>query len=150
MAGGAGRASGRASCALTRQAAAIRIANARGNIEWTRLIHTRAALQALSLMRSDLQAVCHFENSRQNTEYNQAYQRRDDHDDDRRNQLRDHTNGSIKLALIDVRDRLHRFGEVSGLFAHGHHVSKQIRKELLLLQSGRERRAIYHRSAYLA
>ena len=43
---------------------------ARGNIEWTRLIHTQAALQALSLTRSDLQAVCHFEDRRQDAEYN--------------------------------------------------------------------------------
>src|SRR5213076_1741039 len=56
-AGGAGRASVKASCALTRQAAAKKIANAaRGNIKCkcTRLIHTQPALQALSLMRPDL------------------------------------------------------------------------------------------------
>ena len=141
----------KASCAFTRQTAAKKIANAaRVNIKWARLIQTRPALQALSLMRSDLQAVRHFENRRQDTEYNQAYQSRDDHDDDRRNQLRDHPDGSIKLALIHVRDRLHRFGEMSGLFAHGHHVSKQIRKELLLLQRSRERRAVDDRSAHLA
>src|SRR5881227_3330703 len=62
-AGGAGRASVKASCALTRQTAAKNIANAeRGNIEWARLIHIQAAWQALSLMRSDLQAVGHFKN----------------------------------------------------------------------------------------
>src|SRR5918996_2148045 len=150
MTGGAGRASGKASCALARQAAAIRIANARYNIKWTRLLQTQPALQALSLMRPDLQAVRHFENRRQNTKYNQAYQNRDDHDDDRRNQLRDPPDGSIKFALIHIRDRLHRFGEMSGLFAHGHHVSKQIRKELLVLQRSRERRAVDNRSAHLA
>src|SRR6266496_5653253 len=70
-AAGAGRGSVKASCALTRQAAAKKIANAaRGNIEWARLIHMQPALQALSLMRPDLQAVRHFENSRQDAEYN--------------------------------------------------------------------------------
>ena len=70
-AAGAGRASVKASCALTRQAAAKKIANAaRGNIKCTRLIHTQPALQALSLMRPDLQAVRHFENRRQDAEYN--------------------------------------------------------------------------------
>src|SRR5882757_8560955 len=71
MAGGAGRASVQASCALTRQTVAKKIANAaRGNIESTRLIHIQPAWQARSLMRSDLQAVGHFKNRRQNTEYN--------------------------------------------------------------------------------
>src|SRR5213075_928875 len=70
-AAGAGKASVKASCALTRQTAAKKIANAaRGNIEWARLIQTRPALQARSLMRSDLQAVGHFENRRQDAEYN--------------------------------------------------------------------------------
>src|SRR5262245_32426582 len=151
MRGVAGRASHKASCALTRQTATRNIANAtRGNIELARLLHTRPALQALSLMRPKLQAVRHFENRRQDAEYNQAYQNSDDDDDDRRNQLRDHSDGFIKLAFIHVRDRLHRLGEVSGLFAHGHHVSKQIRKELLLLQRRRERRAVNDRSAHLA
>src|SRR5437667_2324177 len=111
-AGGAGRASVKASCALARQTATRNIANAtRGNIEWARLLHTRAALQALSLMRPDLQAVRHFENRRQNAEYNQAYQKRDHHDDDRRNQLRTYADRPIEVALIGVRDRLHSFGE---------------------------------------
>src|SRR4030095_14146563 len=57
MAGGAGRASVQASCALTWQTVAKKIANAaRVNIERTRLIHIQRAWQALSLMRSDLQA----------------------------------------------------------------------------------------------
>ena len=64
--------------------------------------------------------------------------------------MRNHPDGSIKLALIHVRDRLHRFGEMPGLFAYGHHVSKQIRKELLLLQRSRERRAVDDRSAHLS
>src|SRR5262249_21678315 len=59
---GAARASVTASCALTRHTAAKKIANAaRGNIKLARLIHTQPALQALSLMRSHLQAVRHFE-----------------------------------------------------------------------------------------
>ena len=46
-AGGAGRASGKASCALTRQTVAKRIANAaRGNIEGAKLIQIRPVLQA--------------------------------------------------------------------------------------------------------
>src|SRR6266487_3970724 len=96
-----------------------------------RLIHTQPALQALSLMWPDLQAVRHFENRRQDAEYNQAYQKRDHHDDDRRNQLRNYPDRPIEFALIDVRDRLHSFGEMPGLFAHGHHVGEQIGKELL-------------------
>src|SRR5262245_37748880 len=90
MGGGAGRPSVKASCALTRQAAAIRIANARDNIKCARLIHTRPVLQALSLVRPDLQAMRHFENRRQDAEHDQAYESRDNHDDNRRNQLRDH------------------------------------------------------------
>src|SRR5215475_13111446 len=90
MAGGAGKASVQASCALTRQAAATRIANARDTIKCARLIHTRPVLQALTLVRPELQAVCHFENRRQDAEYDQAYQNRDDDDNHRRNQLRDH------------------------------------------------------------
>src|SRR4029453_8887988 len=91
MAGGAGRPSVKASCALTRQRAERKIANAaRVNIKCARLIQTGPALQALRLMRSSLQTVGHFENRRQDAEYNQAYQSRDDDDDPRRNQLRDH------------------------------------------------------------
>src|SRR5437762_6837023 len=44
--GGAGRPSVKASCALTRQAAAIRIANARDNINSAEIIHIQPALQA--------------------------------------------------------------------------------------------------------
>src|SRR4030095_1131498 len=66
----AGRGAGKASCALTRQTAARNIANAaRGNIECARLIHTHPALQALSLMRPELQAVRHFEDRREDAEY---------------------------------------------------------------------------------
>ena len=82
-------------------------------------------------MGPDLQAVRHFEYRRQDAEYNQAYQKRDDHDNDRRNQLRDHPDGSIKLALIHVRDRLHCLGEMTGLFTHRHHIGKQIWKKFL-------------------
>src|ERR1700758_423899 len=148
---GAGRASVTASCAFRRQTAAKKIANAgRGSIKWARLIHTQPALQAPSLMRPELQAVCHFEDRREYAEYDESYQNRNYHDDDRRNQLRDHPHGSIKLALIYVRDRLCRFRKMSGLFAHGHHVSKQIRKELLLLQRSREGCAVNDCFAHLA
>src|SRR5262249_48750777 len=83
--GGVGRSSGKATCALTRQTAAKKIANAaRVNIKCTRLLHTKAALQASSLMRPDLQAVRHFEDRGQNAEYNQAYKNRNDHDNDGR------------------------------------------------------------------
>src|ERR1051325_423976 len=138
--GGVGRSSGKATCALTRQTPAKKIANAaRVNIKCARLIHTRAVMQALSLMRPHLQAMRHFENRRQNAEHNQTYESRDNYDNHRGNQLRNYPDRAIKLALVHICDRLHRFSEMSGLFAHAHHVRKQIRKEFLLLQRRRKR-----------
>src|SRR5215216_404863 len=60
-AAGAGKASVKASCALTRQAAAKKIANAaRGNIDCARLIHTLTALQALSFNAAGLANCASF------------------------------------------------------------------------------------------
>src|SRR5437667_11322398 len=101
-------------------------------------------------MRPDLQAVRHLKYSRQDTENNQTHQTGDYHDDNRRNKLRDHANRPVKFALINVGDSLHGLGEMPRLFAYGHHVGKQIRKHVLLLQRGGERRAIDNRPAYLA
>jgi hypothetical protein len=74
MGGGASRPSVKASCALTRQTEAKKIANAaRVNIKCARLLHTQPALQARSSMRAKLQAVGHFEHRRQDAEHNQTH-----------------------------------------------------------------------------
>src|SRR5215831_4191474 len=148
---GEGRTSVKASCADTRHTAAKKIANAaRSNIEWARLVTANLLCKLSVLMRSDLQTVRHFKHRRQNTEHNQTDQNGDHDDDYRRNQLRDHAHAAVQFALVHIGDRLHGFGKMSGLFAHGHHVREQVRKELLLLQRSRERRAIDYRLAYLA
>src|SRR5882672_9847404 len=147
---GAGKASVSASCAETRQTIARKIANAaRANIDCARVFTPNPLCKLSLLMGSNLQAVRHFKHRRQNAEHNQAHQNGDHHYDYRGNQLRNYADRFIKLAFIHVGDSLHRFREMSGLFADGHHVREQIRKELLLLQGSRERRAINHRRAHL-
>src|SRR5216117_1372504 len=119
----------KASCAYTRQTAAKKIAKtARANIGLPRLFAHELLCKFQFSMRSELKTVCHLKYRRQNTEDNQTNQNGNDHDDDRRNQLRDHANASVKFALINVGDGLHCFGEMSGLFSYCHHIGKQIWK----------------------
>src|SRR5438034_4039166 len=116
---GEGRASLKASCAPARQTAAKKIAKrARTNIGLARLFVPNLLCKFQFSMRPELKAVCHFKYRRQNTEDDQTNQNGNDHDDDRRNQLRDYANAPVQFTLIDVGDGLHCFGEMSGLFSY--------------------------------
>src|SRR5947207_10595871 len=78
-------------------------------------------------MRANLQTVRHFKDRGENTEDDETDQDRNHYDDYGRNQRRDNLHCAIQLALVHVRDGLHRLGEVSGLLAHRHHVREQLR-----------------------
>ena len=56
--------------------------------------------------------------------------------------MRNDPHVAIELALINVRNRLHRFPETAGLLAYRHHVGEQMRKELLRAQRRGQCRAI--------
>src|SRR5436190_1383862 len=79
-------------------------------------------------MRANLQTLRHFKDRGENTEDHETDHYRNHYDDNGRNQRRDNLHGAIQLALVNIRDGLHRLGEMSGLLAHRHHVGEQLGK----------------------
>jgi len=84
-----------------------------------------------TLVRSKLQAMCRLKYGRKNAVNHQPYDKRNHNDNHRRDLLRNNGDVAVQLALINIGNRLHRFSEASRLFAHRHHVGKQIRKNVL-------------------